>query len=165
MYWHTKSVILQMTLNFVYISSTVADILNQTLLTVLTFMALSLWGKMSICCRWFLFGVSCYVNIEFYTLKREQYITIWWAKFESEFLLLLIFIYTDSKSLQKCRLWMALHQNFITDKKHLKLPTLHLLFGIFLINILVLTTLESTFFSETIRCAPKWFILNQRCRI
>ena len=45
-----------------WIGVIIVDILTQILLTLLTFIALPILRKISICRRWFLFGVSCYVN-------------------------------------------------------------------------------------------------------
>ena len=42
----------------------VVDILTQILLTLLTLNALPILRKISICCRWFLFGVSYHVNLQ-----------------------------------------------------------------------------------------------------
>ena len=68
-----------------------ADIITQILLTLLTFVVLPILLKISICRRWFLISVI-------YTLKSDQWIKIWLAKFELECLLLiLVFIYSSSK--------------------------------------------------------------------
>ena len=78
----------------------VVDILTQMLFTLLPIMALPILRKISICHRWFLLGVSYYVNFHFsYTLKKDKWITIswiWWAKFELQ-CLLLTFIHSNSK--------------------------------------------------------------------
>ena len=41
------------------------NILTQILLTLLTFITLPILRKISVCRRWFLFGVSYYVNFQF----------------------------------------------------------------------------------------------------
>ena len=75
---------------------------TQILLTLLTFTALPILQKVSICRWWYLFGASYYVNLQF---------TRWRVINE---LLLIIFIYSiqKSKSLaKKLGLWMLAHQN------------------------------------------------------
>ena len=69
----------------------VIDILNPILLTLLTFIILHILWKVTIGCGWFLFGVCYHVNGSIYTLKSDQWISFWWAKFELE-CLLIIFI-------------------------------------------------------------------------
>ena len=48
----------------------------------------------------FWYELLCKLSI--YTLKRDQWITIWWEKFELE-CVLLIFIYSDSKFKATCK--------------------------------------------------------------
>ena len=76
------------------------------MLTLLTFIALLILRKVSICRGWFLFGVCLLNNCSVYTMKSnqwsDQWITIWWAKFELK-CLLLIFIYFNSKFKVSCK--------------------------------------------------------------
>ena len=59
MYRHSKSAFLQVTLNFeLEYMNIVVNILTQILLILLTFIALPILRKTSICRRWLLFGVS-----------------------------------------------------------------------------------------------------------
>ena len=78
-------------------------------------------------------------ELSMYTLRSDQLITKWWAKFELE-CLLLIFIYSNSKfklkSLAETRTLNASTSDLIPKKNGRKLATLHSLFCPFLMKIL-----------------------------
>ena len=107
------------------------------LLTLLSFIALTVLRKVLIC------------KLSIYTLKSDQWITVWWAKFELECLLLFI------ENLKKRRLSMSVHQNsFRRGKNTSTIPNitftiLHFAHQNTYFNCL--SALESTFFYETIR--------------
>ena len=101
---------------------------------------------------------KCSIN----TLKSDQWITIWWVKFELE-CLLLIFIYFNSIFKVTCKNGIFVCQYIRThsEENRVKFLTLHSPFCLFLIKRRYLN-LESTSLEKNIRCASKWFILTQR---
>ena len=90
----------------------VVDILTQILLTVLTFIALPILHKNTICCRWFLFGVRYYSNFQFtpwrVIMGNNMVSKTWVGMSTTKYLFTPI---QSSKSLEKHRLWMPVHQN------------------------------------------------------
>ena len=78
------------------------------MLTLLTFIALLILRKVSICCARLLSSVLLR-KLPIYT-KSDQLILLWWAKFESESLLM-IFTYFHSKFKVTCKNLMSVYQN------------------------------------------------------
>ena len=78
------------------------DILTQTLLILLTLIALQLLRKVSICCARLLFSVCYFVNLPFRPLRVIDWSHFWWANFESV-CLLMIFTYFNSKFQVTCK--------------------------------------------------------------
>ena len=101
-----------------------------------------------------------------YNLQGDQWIIVWWAKFESE-CLLLIFIYFHSKFSATCKngYFECQYIRTCSEENCLKFPTSHLPFWLFLIKILQLNCYPEYFgvyfFWWTIRRPSKWFILPQ----
>ena len=60
-----------------------------------------------------LLGMKLLCKCSIYTLKSDQWITIWWAKFELECLLLIFSLhqFKIKSRLQKRGLWMPVYQN------------------------------------------------------
>ena len=114
---------------------------------------LSIWRKL-----------LCKLSI--YTLKSDEWITIWWSKFELE-CLLLIFTYSNSQFKVTCKNADSEYRysEFIQKKTLSKFS--HITFAILSFSnknalIAILSILESTSLNKTIRCASKCFILTQR---
>ena len=103
-----------------------------------------------------------------YTFKRDQWITIWWAKFELE-CLLLIFIYFNSKFKVTCK-----NRDF--EYRYIRTPSKEKMFKIFNKTFAILpfshhktlTKLPSwvlwrlPLLMKPSRCTSQWFILTQR---
>ena len=101
-------------------------------------------------------------KLSIYTLKSDQWITIWCVKYELESLLL-IFIYCNPKLKVACKnanfecQYIRIH----TDEKASKISKIrHFAFS-HKKYFVILTKLGSTHLNETIRYASKWFILTQ----
>ena len=134
MYRHSKSSFLQVTLQFWIVNSNFCS-----------FFWLSLPYQF---CEKYQFGadgfslvlVIMYTFNLAYTLKNDQWITIWWAKLELE-CLVLIFIYSNSNSRSLAKTWTlnagtSCTSELIPKKYHLQFLTLHPPSCLFLITIL-----------------------------
>ena len=109
---------------------------------------------------WWLLSLWCELlhNLAIYTLKSDQWITIWeqiWVGISTNVHLLI----QNSKSLAKMETLNASTSQLIPKKKSL---SLHSPYCIFCIKIATLRTLESTVLDEIIRYARRWFILAQK---
>ena len=113
-------------------------------------------------------------KLSIYTLKSDQWITIWWGKFELKWYLIYSFILKNFKiqsHLQKRRNFNTGISKLIPKKtKSSKISNTTSAILLFFFHkkyfnlIVILSTLESTSLNKTIKCALKWFILTQRMR-
>ena len=152
---HSKSAFLPVTLNLnrsKWIS--VVDILTQILLTLLTFIGLPIWRKISICYRWFLFGVGYYVNFQFTPCRMINGQQYGEQNFELE-CLPLTFIYSNLKFKVSCK-------NISFECRYIKTHaeeflTLHCPFYVLLVKIhyliAILSTWESTSQTQNLELA------------
>ena len=90
-----------------------------------------------------------------------------WAKFEFEYLLLLIFTYSNSKFKVTCTnvdfecQYIRTHtKEKLSEISNITFATLPFYHKKYSNWMAILSTLEFTALGETIRCASKWFILT-----
>ena len=116
----------------------VVAILTHILLTLLTSIGLSILQRISLCHRWFLFGVSYYVNFQFtpWRLINGYMVSKIWVGMSTTN----IFIYpnSNSKPIAKTRTLNLSTSEPIQKKTRPKFLTLHSPFCLFLIKILKL---------------------------